>query len=134
MEKSFQRGYASLDSIFEFVTGFLDQAAAGDAVTFSIKLAVEELFTNMVKYNPGSGEITIRMAREDDAVIVELLDDDVDPFDPANAAEASTDEPIEERRIGGLGLRLVRSAVDKISYEYDNRRMTIRLRKTLERH
>ena len=133
MEKAFKRDYSSLDDIFGFITEALVKAGANESVAFSMKLATEELFTNMVKYNSGPGNaITIRVDNIDGRLTVELVDEDVDPFDPSAADEASTDEAIEERRIGGLGLRLVRSVVDKISYEYKNRTMTVRLVKQLE--
>lgn len=99
----------------------------------SIKLATEELFTNMVKYNTGTGnEITIRIEIDKRAVTIELVDVDVDPFDPGAADEAGVNEAVEDRQIGGLGLRLVRSVVDKLSYEYNNRKMTVTLIKQLE--
>ena len=135
MEKAFRRDFASLDPIFGFITEALSSRAVDEGFAFAIKLATEELFTNMVKYNSGGGasEITIRINNRDDMLVVELIDTDVDPFDPNTANEASIEEAVEDRRIGGLGLRLVRSVVDKISYEYKNRKMTVRLFKQLER-
>ena len=133
MEKSFRRDFASLNDIFEFLNAFLVQKRAGEAVRYALKLAVEELFTNMVKYNTGGRDmITIRMVVVDGVLTIDLIDDDVDPFDPAKAVESGVHEAIGDRRIGGLGLRLVRSAVDKISYEYKDRRMTVTVCKALE--
>ncbi len=39
---------------------------------------------------------------------------------------------LEERRIGGIGLHLVRNVVDKITYEYEDRNACITLIKHLE--
>jgi len=44
-----------------------------------------------------------------------------------------TDQPIEERKAGGLGLHLVKSIVDKITYEYKDRRMQVTIMKELGR-
>lgn len=132
MKETFPRNLDSLDRIFEFVTGGLNERNADDATLFSVKLATEELFTNMVKYNSGAGkEITIGMDVSGGTITVELIDDDVDPFDPETADEADIGGGVEDRRIGGLGLRLVRSVVDKITYEYEGRRMTVRLTRQL---
>jgi anti-sigma regulatory factor (Ser/Thr protein kinase) len=134
MEKGFRRDFGSLDQIFGFITDALSKEGANEGIAFSIKLAVEELFTNMVKYNTGaSNEISISINNNDDTLVVALVDFDVDPFDPKSANEASIDEAIEDRRIGGLGLRLVRSVVDKITYEYKDRQMSVTLFKRLER-
>jgi len=133
MERAFERDYASLDQIFDFVHEAVAGDDAAEAVVFSIKLAVEELFTNMVKYNTDSdSQITIRIRRRSGALVVALIDEDVDPFDPNEADVADVNEAIEHRPIGGLGLRLVRSVVDKLSYEYRDRRMTVELVKQLE--
>jgi serine/threonine-protein kinase RsbW len=134
MEKRFERQFDSLDPMFGFLTEAMSREGANEGVAFSVKLAVEELFTNMVKYNTGSGgEILLRIATRDDTLVVDIIDFDVDPFDPGSAREASVDDPIRQRQIGGLGLRLVRSVVDKITYEYKDRQMTVTLVKTLER-
>lgn len=132
MKETFPRSLDSLDRIFEFVTGGLNKRNADDATLFSLKLATEELFTNMVKYNSGAGnEITIGMDVSGGTITIELIDVDVDPFDPETADEAEIGGDVEDRRIGGLGLRLVRSVVDKITYEYEGRRMTVRLTRQL---
>jgi anti-sigma regulatory factor (Ser/Thr protein kinase) len=134
MEKTFKRDFSSLDPIFRFVTKITSSERANERTDFCVKLAVEELFTNMVKYNSKSAtDITIRAASQGGSLVVELIDSDVDPFDPATADEAGVDEALADRRIGGLGLRLVRSVVDRITYEYKNRTMTVTVTKQLER-
>ncbi len=45
----------------------------------------------------------------------------------------TTDQPIEERKVGGLGLHLVKSIVDKITYEYKDRHMQVTIMKELGR-
>ena len=133
MEQRFDRGFRSLDAIFEFVSAFISRQSLDEAVAYSLNLAVEELFTNMVKYNSGAGErILIRMSREAKLVVVELIDFNVDPFDPDTVAEVTTDQPIDERSPGGLGLHLVKSIVDKVSYEYKDRQMKVTVIKRLE--
>jgi len=135
MEKAFRRDYSSLDQIFGLIDEALENENANEAVGFALKLATEELFTNMVKYNSGSAsQIRIRIGNRSGALVVELIDDDVDPFDPNDADLADVADTVEDRRIGGLGLRLVRSVVDRISYSYEckDRRMTVELVKRLE--
>ncbi len=132
MEKKFDRGFQALDAIFEFVSTFVSRLKLDGGVAYSINLAVEELFTNMVKYNSGAGDrILIRVFKEPKTVVVELVDFNVDPFDPETVREVSTDAPIDERTPGGLGLHLVKSIVDKISYEYQDRQMKVTVVKRL---
>lgn len=134
MEQTFKRDFGALDEIFALVARFVGDNQIDEAVTFSINLAVEEIFTNMVKYNTGTQEdISIRIDRGRGSVTLELVDRDVDPFDPESAEGQPTDRPIEERKPGGLGLHLVKSVVDKVAYEYADRQMKVTVVKNLER-
>lgn len=134
MEQTFQRDFKSLDGIFEFIGRFLTDNKIDDSMAYSINLAVEELFTNMVRHNTGAGRpIAIRMTTEDGDLVIALIDEDVDPFDPSRIPDVETDQPIEDRKVGGLGLHLVKSIVDKITYEYKDRRMQVTIMKGLGR-
>ena len=132
-KQSFKKEMGALQEVFVFLKEFVNREGLNDKVEFSIVLVVEELFTNMVKYNSGGGDrIDIRIDRDSGCILLQMVDFDVDPFDPSSADEVRIDAPIEERKPGGLGLHLVKSLVDKISYEYRNREMTISVVKNLE--
>jgi anti-sigma regulatory factor (Ser/Thr protein kinase) len=133
MEQIFKRHFDSLDAVFAFVDRFVGNENVDRGVAFSVNLAVEEVFTNMVKYNTGAGnDIAIRIHTDEGAIVMQLVDSDVDPFDPASAPDAGIDRPMDDRTPGGLGLHLVKSVVDKVSYEYENRQMTVTVIKNLE--
>jgi anti-sigma regulatory factor (Ser/Thr protein kinase) len=68
-------------------------------------------------------------------VHLELVDFDVEPFDPASAPEVAVTAGMDERRPGGLGLHIVRTMVDELAYDYDeeNRKMRISVTTSLER-
>ena len=132
-KKKFRRDFDSLEDIFRFI----DDLLAGDTVDpgseYAVKLAVEELFTNMVKYNPGSRqEVLIELQRLDDRIAVSLTDFDSDRFDIRELDEVLTDRPIEERRPGGLGIHLIKQLMDRIDYEYEGRRSRTTFIKMLE--
>ena len=60
--------------------------------------------------------IEISLSSEEEAITIEITDDG-EPFDPLNdAAEPDLTSPLGERRVGGLGLYLVRSMVDELHY------------------
>lgn len=132
MEQTFTRNIGALDQIFAFTGRFVENERLSEKVAYSIDLAVEELFTNMVKYNTGtSRDIAIAIGREKDEVVLQLVDFDVDPFDPTSPGDIDTDQSLEARTPGGLGLHLVKSVVDKITYEYKDRTMKVTVSKSL---
>jgi hypothetical protein len=53
-ERSFPRTFASLADIFAFTTEFFGREAIAETHRFAVDFAIEELFTNMVKYNAGN--------------------------------------------------------------------------------
>ena len=131
----FRREVDALREIFVFLATFVDGHEIDEKTAFCINLVVEELFTNMVRHNEGGGDrISVSIERRDDRLHLELVDTDVEPFDPATAEVPPIDAGIEERRPGGLGIYLVRKMVDDLNYDYEteNRRMRITVTKTLE--
>jgi anti-sigma regulatory factor (Ser/Thr protein kinase) len=130
--RSFGRRIASLEEVFQFLGAFGEREGFDERQQFAIQFVAEELFTNMVKYNTGRGrEIEISIARSRDEVQMDLVDFDVDPWDPATAPEVDIQRPAAERRPGGLGMHLVKSMVDRVSYEYCDRAMRVRVTKKL---
>lgn len=135
MQKTFSRDFRALGEIFDFTDRFISAHGIDESLRHSIDLAVEELFTNMVRHNTGGGGegIEIRMDLENNSLKIQLIDENVDPFDPSTVPEVELDAAIEDRRAGGLGLRLVKLITDKITYDYENRRMTVTIIKELNR-
>lgn len=126
MQKHFARSMDSLDGIFAFVDEAFETTSADPTLRYSVSFAVEELFTNMVKYNPtGPEEILLSIEPVDRGLEVRLVDYDSEPFDPNDAPRPRTDAPVADRPIGGLGLHLVKRLVDTLRYEYEDRRSTI---------
>ena len=134
MAKKFKRDLKSLDEIFKFINEFSAKTGVDESVVFTINLVVEELFTNMVKYtSENTNEILLELKKNEDDLIIHLTDFDVDPFDISKTAEVDTKQSLEERRVGGLGIHLVKQMIDKIEYEYKDRQSKIILIKHLEK-
>lgn len=132
MERRFTRRIDSLDKIAAVVSEFAAQNGVSDSVAFKLNLAIEELFVNTVKYNPQNrNDILITLSKDADRLIVSMTDFDVEPFDITKADEYDNSQPLERRRIGGLGIHLVRHIADHLSYEYKNRQSRVTLIKDL---
>jgi serine/threonine-protein kinase RsbW len=119
MQGQFKRGYESLESIFAFSEAFFAAERIDREQLHNVNLVIEELFTNMVKFNPqGHEEISLQMQHADDAVLVRLCDRGVTPFDVTTPRAVDPDAPIEKRESGGLGLYLVQQMVDSLDYAH----------------
>ncbi len=133
MKESFAREIASIDALFAFIERFAEAQQLGENVLFIMRLAVEELFTNLVRHNTGGGDaIDVSLDREGSHIVIRLTDFDVDPVtvDPDHPVGVSL--PLDERTPGGLGIHLVKSMVDTLTYEYDRRTFRVTAIKKLE--
>lgn len=131
MEAEFKRTFESLEGIFDLAERFFREAKVEREYLFSVNLALEELFTNMVKYNHGSREILVSLSLTDGVLKICLTDFDVDPFDVTHAPAAKIDGPIEDRKTYGLGLHLTRSFMDGMEYQYIDRQSTVTVFKNI---
>lgn len=134
MERSFPRSLSALCGLVEFTSEFFAREGLPADQRFPVDFAIEEIFTNFLKYHPDArGEIRVELVRGDDHIAVVLVDRDVDRFDPAAAPDANIAAPLDERRPGGLGIHLTRRLMDRIEYDYsaEDRTSTITLIKML---
>jgi anti-anti-sigma factor len=131
--RSFARSFGSLEAIFAFTTEIFRTHQLDARLLPAVDLALEELFTNMVKYGKTSGaEVRLDLTRVPGGVEVTLTDRDVDFFDVTRAGSVDVNLPIEQRVPGGLGLHLIKQMVDFIEYQYleESRTSRITFRKT----
>jgi serine/threonine-protein kinase RsbW len=124
MQRSFPRHLDALSSLYEFAEGILEAHDIAEGIRFPVHLAMEELFVNMVKYNPDvSTDIQVDVTlTADQPVRVSLVDDGGVEFDVTAARPVNIDAPLEDRIPGGLGIHLIQSLVDTLEYEYQDGR------------
>ena len=133
VERSFPRSITALDGVFDFTNEFALVQSINDKVRYILDLAVEEFFTNMVKYNPtGQGNIEMRMSVNNDEVIVHLVDPDSGHFDVTKDRALDLHKSLADRKVGGLGVFLVQKLVENLHYHHQNRISTISFRLPLE--
>jgi serine/threonine-protein kinase RsbW len=132
-ERSFPRTATCLPEIFDFMDGFFAQTDVGDEHRKPMPFAVEELFTNLVKYSRGgTRDILLELTRERGRLVVSLTDYDVERFDIRTVPDVNVDQKLVDRRPGGLGIHLLKRMVDDVGYEYVDGRSTTTFVKELE--
>lgn len=119
MHSRFARSFESLRDIFAFTERFFVEQEIPEDDRHVVDLAVEELFTNMVKYNAdGEGPIDLALEKADGRLTVRLSDREERPFDVSLPREVDIEAPFEARACGGLGLYLVQAMVDSLDYDH----------------
>ncbi|HSQ93534.1 MAG TPA: ATP-binding protein [Methanoregula sp.] len=92
------------------------------------QLAVEEVITNVIMhgYKGPGGEIRIscRFARDDAEI---RITDTAPPFNPLTLPEPDLGGDLGDRKIGGLGVYLVRQVMDEVRYRREDTRNILTL-------
>jgi serine/threonine-protein kinase RsbW len=86
-----------------------------------VLLSVDEVCTNIIKYGytGKTGMINIVCELTDNDLMVTITDKGK-PFDPTTAPPPDLSPEWKTRRIGGLGIYLVKTLMDDVNYRYDN--------------
>ncbi len=94
------------------------RAGASDEVLSDLRLATEEVFTNIFchGYCRPEGPVTVTVAFTPEAVTVTLVDSAPD-FDLASLGAPDINAPWQVRPIGGLGWHLVHQVMDEARRE-----------------
>ena len=104
------------------LSGFVDRIRKENdlapALAARIHLALEEAVSNVIMYaypEGTAGNMVLDAVRDGNRLQFTLVDRGK-AFDPTTVPEANPEAPLEERPVGGLGIHLVRSIMDSISY------------------
>lgn len=100
-------------------------------IVYRFNLSLDEVLTNVISHGltQGRHEIAVSVAL-DDGNLVANVSDDGPAFDPLSAPAPDIRAPIEERKIGGLGIHLLRTLMDAVEYRRADGRnhLTFRIR------
>ena len=121
-----------MDKVLDFVSAVLDVHGCTPQVRTQLRMAMEELYVNVAHYAypSGDGWMEIRCSAEGGVATIRLIDGGV-PFDPLAKPDPDILLSGEERRIGGLGIYMVKNMVDEIEYVYRDGCNCLTLRKHL---
>lgn len=122
-----------LSSLAEFLEGLAVEWNLNTEILMNINLVLEEAFVNVINYayeDQLEHEITIRIQREQDTILMEVEDDGI-PFNPLDWDEPDQNSPIEDRPVGGLGIFLIKQLMTEVKYKRNLEKNTLLLRKEL---
>lgn len=110
---------AGLGRLLDRLAAAAVAAGLADAPRRRVLLAADELVSNVLNYREGRDRprVELVLSRTADGGLRLEVEDDGPRFDPFAATDPRTDQGLEERPIGGLGLLLVRSLAAEGSYE-----------------
>jgi serine/threonine-protein kinase RsbW len=115
--------------ISEFMEELMSASGFGSKEIMEVQLAAEEACTNIALYAYPGREGNIHITAESGDRLILSIEDEGTPFDPTKRDVPLIQANAEERPIGGLGIHLIKTYVDDISYEFKEGKNILRLAK-----
>ena len=115
----FAAKFEYLDEIREFVGTIARDGGFGDKDVYNIQLATDEAASNIIeqayeKIKDGVLELSCGVK---DGLITIVLIDHGESFDPSEIPLPDLKADLSDRKIGGLGIFLMRKLMDDVHYE-----------------
>ncbi len=115
----FDAKFEFLDEIREFVGAVARAGGFSEREIYNIQLAADEAASNIIEHayqgiRGGSIEVSCEVKN---GVMTIILVDHGKPFDPSEIPAPDLTSDLSERKIGGLGLYLMRKLMDEVHYQ-----------------
>lgn len=123
-----------LPEVISFIDQHLEKAGCSMGTQIKIETAAEEIFINIASYAYGTGKgevvICLNFEKSPKAMLLTFIDRGV-PFDPLAKEDPDITLKAEDRKIGGLGIYMVRKTMDEVSYKYEDGQNILTIKKFL---
>ena len=124
MNKTFilKNDLAEIKRLTDILYKLCEENDIGNKILCDVTLALEEIFANIVHHaheDDVEHPVKIHIRIRDNVLALEVKDDGK-PFNPLENPSVNTKAPFEERKIGGLGIHLVRNLIDELEYQRVN--------------
>ena len=126
-----QNNTADLATATAALSSFCEQHGINEGAVFDLTLALEEIFTNIIRHgyqDREPHEIDLVIRKQGDWLTLRVADDG-QPFDPSKMASPNLHLPPEQRAVGGLGIHLVKSVTDALEYRRENGKNVVTVKK-----
>lgn len=114
----FPAKFEQLDEIREYVGVIARQNGFSDKDVYNIQLAADEAASNIIEHAYASepdGVLELTCGMQEDKLKIVLVDHGL-PFDPADVPLPDLQADLADRKIGGLGIFLMRKLMDEVHY------------------
>lgn len=108
----------SYAAVQDFLTDRMESAGISLRVQNRVQVTTDEIWSNIVHYS-GATQASLTLQPEGETLLPHFADNGK-PYDPTAAPEADTTLSADERKIGGLGLHMVRKMTTAMTYRHED--------------
>ena len=115
----------SMIPVSEFAKSLTEKLTVVPKVANKVSIAVDEIYSNIINYS-GAELATISYEIKDGRLYMTFTDDGI-PYNPLEAEEPDITLSAEERKIGGLGIFMVKKMTESMEYTYEDEKNILSL-------
>lgn len=115
----------SMIPVSEFAKSLTEKLAVVPKIANKVSIAVDEIYSNIINYS-GAELATISYEIKDGKLYITFTDDGI-PYNPLKAEEPDVTLSAEERKIGGLGIFMVKKMTESMEYTYEDEKNILKL-------
>lgn len=110
--------------MYSLLEGFCQTHGIADDELFNVRLVLDEAVINVIVHGyEDTNEHLINVSlRLENRLLFVHIDDDGVPYNPLDAPPPRFDLPIEQRRIGGLGVHIMKTLARSVEYRREDDR------------
>lgn len=129
-EREFVANVENLQDVLDFTSDELEKRDCSMKIIVRMNVCIEEMFANVAHYayNGDDGPVIIAVDGDGEKVTVSLTDWGI-PFDPLAKADPDVTLSAEQRKIGGLGIYMVKKSMDEVFYERNENKNIFKMTK-----
>jgi len=124
---------SELDKLCRHLETFGQKVGLSKKFIFEINLVLDELFTNIISYgfdDAGKHVIKVTITPGNEELCLCIEDDGI-PFNPIEFETPDVTCSVEECKIGGLGIHIIKKLIDDICYQRCGPKNVLTLKKKL---
>ena len=120
----------TVSQIAAFVEEEMEKLEISPKISMKLMIAVDEIYSNIIRYS-GASEATIKIEKTEKELYFWFIDNGK-PYNPLDAEEPDITKSSEDRKIGGLGIFMVRKMLNNVEYKYIDGKNILKLTKVIE--
>jgi anti-sigma regulatory factor (Ser/Thr protein kinase) len=134
-QRNFNRHLDSRAMVSNLIDEFTADKRVDEQAKNAVSVAVDELFTNLVKYKPANKyPITVELRADGGTLTVHLIERDVDRCGAGRKGASFTGSLLDQQTPASISLFQSRRLMDDVQYRYGDGTSLIILKKRFQRH
>lgn len=119
--RTLENGRDGFAALLDAIEGFLLEQYIPDKIAQRVIISCDEVISNILNHADTGGipDVSVKVATTPENISIEIIDNGPE-FDPLSVPPPDTDLPLEDRKVGGLGIYLVRELMDHVTYSRKN--------------